>query len=191
MGVEPQLNVRLSSLAQPHLPSGPRLSRRAATMWITQLALALFSSAYPAYASYKAIKTGDLPALEVWLMYWVVMGVVSVLENTVEWTVAWVPFYHELKALVVLWLTLPQIQVRSASAGARLTPTQGSTYIYVAHIEPFLASHEADIDRTLADARRRAKQAGLEWLNSAIQRVRQTLVGTLAVSPLLHSLVSR
>lgn len=44
---------------------------------------------YPAYASYKAIKSNDAAKLELWLMFWVVMGTVMVLESTVEWTVAW------------------------------------------------------------------------------------------------------
>lgn len=46
-------------------------------------------SLYPAYASYKAIKSNDLQKLEVWLMYWVVMGFVMCAESTVEWMFAW------------------------------------------------------------------------------------------------------
>lgn len=44
---------------------------------------------YPAYASFKAIKSNDLAKLEVWLMYWVVMGTVMAAESTVEWFFAW------------------------------------------------------------------------------------------------------
>ncbi|KAI5480954.1 hypothetical protein MNV49_006764 [Pseudohyphozyma bogoriensis] len=121
---------------------------------------------YPTYASYKAIKSNDLPKLEVWLMYWSVMGTVMALESTVEWIFSWFPFYFEVKTIVILWLTLPQIQ--------------GSTYIYVAHLHPFLSSHESDIDAALADAKVRAKQVGLEYLNSAVQRLKQAVVGNLA-----------
>lgn len=96
---------------------------------------------YPAYASYKAIKSNDIQQLETWLMFWCVMGAVTVLEHSVEWIVSWsvpvpprlgaesamahsgligvmhrFPFYYEIKTLVILWLTLPQIQVRLASA---------------------------------------------------------------------------
>lgn len=46
-------------------------------------------SLYPAYASYKAIKSNDLQKLEVWLMYWVVMGFIMCMESTVEWLFAW------------------------------------------------------------------------------------------------------
>ena len=44
---------------------------------------------YPTYASYKAIKNNDGPQLEVWLMYWVVMGAVFTAESTVEWLFSW------------------------------------------------------------------------------------------------------
>lgn len=60
-------------------------------------------------------------------------------------------------------------------------PIQGSTYLYVAHLHPFLLEHETDIDAALADAKVRAKQVGLEWLNKAVQRIRQAVIGTLAV----------
>ncbi|KAK4703019.1 hypothetical protein P7C70_g3203, partial [Phenoliferia sp. Uapishka_3] len=114
----------------------------------------------------QAIKSNELQKLEVWLMYWAVMGTIMALESTVEWIFAWFPFYYEFKTIVILWLTLPQIQ--------------GSTYIYVAHVHPFLASHEEDIDAAIADAKVRAKAAGIEWLNKAVQRLRQAVIGTLA-----------
>lgn len=46
-------------------------------------------------------------------MYWVVMSAVHAVETTAEWTVNWLPFYYEMKAMLVIWLTLPQIQVRT------------------------------------------------------------------------------
>lgn len=58
---------------------------------------------------------------------------------------------------------------------------QGSTYIYVAHVHPFLSSHEEDVDAAVADAKGRAKRAGLEWLNKAVQRVKEVVVGGLVV----------
>lgn len=46
-------------------------------------------SLYPAYASYKALKSNDAARLEVWLMYWVVRGVVMCWEMGGEWAVDW------------------------------------------------------------------------------------------------------
>lgn len=104
--------------------------------------------------------------MEVWLTYWIVMGCVMAVESTVEWTFNWFPFYYHFKTLLLLWLTLPQIQ--------------GSTYIYVAHIEPFLTAHEGEIDRAIADSRVKARQIGLDYLNRLVQRLRAAVVGTLA-----------
>lgn len=64
-------------------------------------------------------------------MFWTVMGCVTVAETTVEWLVNWcalimllcrgkmliahrLPFYYQAKTVAILWLTLPQIQVRNA-----------------------------------------------------------------------------
>ncbi|GAA5973678.1 hypothetical protein JCM21900_006598 [Sporobolomyces salmonicolor] len=127
---------------------------------------------YPTYASYKALKStasSGLTAgeqaeqLERWLMYWCVMGIVWMWEEWGEWGVKWFPFYYEVKTLVILWLVLPQIQ--------------GSTYIYLTHLAPFLASQETDIDSFVTSTRSRAKAIGLEFLNRGIQRARQAILG--------------
>ncbi|KAK4058937.1 hypothetical protein OIO90_000383 [Microbotryomycetes sp. JL221] len=121
---------------------------------LSRLVSTVAGAIYPAYASYKAIKTNDVAKLEVWLMFWVVMGIVMSFESTLEWIVAWFPFYYEVKTLVILWLTLPQIQ----------------------------ATHEDEIDRAIADAKVRAKQAGLDWLSRGISKGRELLGGAATFS---------
>ncbi|KAK4053740.1 hypothetical protein OIV83_001396 [Microbotryomycetes sp. JL201] len=133
---------------------------------LSRLVSTVAGAIYPAYASYKAIKANDVSQLEVWLMFWVVMGIVMTFESTLEWLVTWVPFYYEIKTLVILWLTLPQIQ--------------GSTYIYVAHVHPFLTEHEDEIDQAIADGKDRAKQAGLAWLGRGIAKGKELLGGAVA-----------
>jgi hypothetical protein len=44
---------------------------------------------YPCYASFKAIKSNDVAQLEKWIMFWTVMGCVTVAETTAEWLVNW------------------------------------------------------------------------------------------------------
>ncbi|CAA7268017.1 unnamed protein product [Cyclocybe aegerita] len=49
-----------------------------------------------------------------------------------KWAMYWLPFYWELKTAFLLFISLPQ--------------TQGSTYIYNAYLQPFLARNEENFD---------------------------------------------
>ncbi|GAA5837570.1 hypothetical protein JCM9279_006792 [Rhodotorula babjevae] len=142
--------------------------------YLCKLVITSTSVLYPLYASYKALRpaasSGLTPQeqaerLERWLMYWCVVACVWTWEHWAEWSVSWFPFYHEVKTLVMLWLVLPQIQ--------------GSTYIYIHHLSPFLTSHEEDIDAALADARTSATRAGLGYANAAVRRLRALLLGSI------------
>lgn len=53
-----------------------------------------------------------------------------------------IPLYSTMKAIFLLYLALPQ--------------TQGATYVYTVHLRPFFATHEQQIDRTIAEVRGRA-----------------------------------
>ncbi|KAG8897105.1 hypothetical protein FRC01_011481 [Tulasnella sp. 417] len=74
-------------------------------------------------------------------MYWSVVGCIVALEHIAEWTISWIPFYWFMKAIFLLWLALPQ--------------TQGASYIYQAHLAPFLHDHEPAIDQHLAQFKSR------------------------------------
>jgi len=93
---------------------------------------------YPGYASYKTLsqRPASEEELERWLMYWSVLGCVIGIEYVAEWVVSWVPFYYTIKTLFLLYLALPQ--------------TRGSSYLYINHLQPFLHSHETQIDAALA-----------------------------------------
>jgi len=79
--------------------------------------------------------------LERWLMYWSVLGCIVGVEYVAEWAVSWIPFYYPVKTLFLLYLSLPQ--------------TQGSSYIYLNHLQPFFHSHERQIDAALASFKAR------------------------------------
>ncbi|KAG7442875.1 uncharacterized protein BT62DRAFT_935603 [Guyanagaster necrorhizus] len=93
---------------------------------------------YPGYASYKTLsqRPASEEELERWLMYWSVLGCIVAVEYIAEWLISWIPFYYLTKTLFLLYLSLPQ--------------TQGSTYLYINHLEPFFSTHEAQIDATTA-----------------------------------------
>ncbi|GAA6006315.1 hypothetical protein JCM10207_000604 [Rhodosporidiobolus poonsookiae] len=123
---------------------------------------------YPLYASYKVLR---LPAgspeqregLERWCMFWCVLACVTVWEEVGEWGVGWFPFYHEVKTLALLWLVLPQIQ--------------GSTYVYINHLSPFLHSHESDIDSFVSNLRSSAIATGTAYLQRLLSAVRRAVLG--------------
>ncbi|KAI8577325.1 hypothetical protein K450DRAFT_282712 [Umbelopsis ramanniana AG] len=117
---------------------------------------------YPAYISYKAIKSSsNYQQLAPLLMYWIVTATFLVAEYVSDIVLFWFPFYNDIKALLVIWFILPQ--------------TQGSVIIYQQAIQPFLAQHESRIDRALLDLQKQARRTGLEYgkrgiaiLNSAL-----------------------
>ncbi|KAI0088369.1 TB2/DP1, HVA22 family-domain-containing protein [Irpex rosettiformis] len=93
---------------------------------------------YPGYASYKTLsqRPASEAELEKWLMYWSVLGCIVAFEYVAEWFISWVPFYYPLKTAFLLYLALPQ--------------TSGASYLYSAHVQPFFAAHESEIDSALS-----------------------------------------
>ncbi|KAL1948286.1 hypothetical protein VTO73DRAFT_12361 [Trametes versicolor] len=93
---------------------------------------------YPGYASYKTLsqRPASEAELERWLMYWSVLGCIVAVEYVAEWLISWLPLYYPLKTVFLLYLALPQ--------------TAGSAYLYHAHLRPFFAAHENQIDSALA-----------------------------------------
>lgn len=134
--------------------------------FISFLIVTSLGTLYPIYLSYKAIKANDLQSLEVLLMYWIVMGSVTALENTFGWLINWLPFYYEAKTVLMLWLTLPQIQ--------------GSTFVYVTYLHPFLLEHEADIDAIMVEAKEKAKRAGADYLRRLVEKMKELVMGVVA-----------
>jgi receptor expression-enhancing protein 1/2/3/4 len=81
-------------------------------------------------------------------------------EYVAEWIIAWcvlvfvlfpcvkvliltrIPFYYLFKTVFLLYLALPQ--------------TQGSSYLYVYHLQPFFRAHEMEIDAAIASLKTQA-----------------------------------
>lgn len=86
------------------------------------------------------------------LTYWVVYAFFAVLELFGDNLVFWVPFYYELKILILLLLQLPQFKFASQ--------------VYISLIQPWFRAKEKDIDALLdtAQAFINAKiQQGLQY----------------------------
>ncbi|KAK6013857.1 TB2/DP1, HVA22 family [Ostertagia ostertagi] len=95
---------------------------------------------YPAYRSYKAIRTKDVREYVKWMMYWIVFAMYTLVEALADIFISfWFPFYYQLKIVFVLWLLSPW--------------TKGASILYRKWIHPPLSKHEQDIDALLEQAK--------------------------------------
>ncbi|XP_062568282.1 receptor expression-enhancing protein 2-like isoform X5 [Saccostrea cucullata] len=92
----------------------------------------VFGLLYPAYASFKAIRTKNVKEYVKWMMYWIVFALFSAVETFTDVLLSWLPFYYEVKILFVVWMLLPV--------------TKGSSYLYKKFVHPHLAKREKEID---------------------------------------------
>merc|ERR1719412_278833 len=94
---------------------------------------------YPAYASYKAVRTKNVREYVKWMMYWIVFAAFSLFETFADIFVAfWFPFYYEVKILLLIWLISP------VSRGSL-----GSSIIYRKFVHPALMKKEDEIDHMM------------------------------------------
>uniref|UniRef100_A0A8C1SPJ9 Receptor expression-enhancing protein n=1 Tax=Cyprinus carpio TaxID=7962 RepID=A0A8C1SPJ9_CYPCA len=67
----------------------------------------LFGTLYPAYYSFKAVKSKNVKEYVRWMMYWIVFALYTVVETITDLSLAWFPVYYELKMAFVFWLLSP------------------------------------------------------------------------------------
>ncbi|GAM91466.1 hypothetical protein ANO11243_095160 [Dothideomycetidae sp. 11243] len=118
---------------------------------------------FPVFASYKAIRTSDPAQLTPWLMYWTTMSLFLAGESFFHPILSWTPFYSWIRLGVHLYLVLPG--------------QQGSVYIYRRYLHPWLDTHEREIDHYISEGHDKAKKAGLEYVQQAIEFVKTRVFG--------------
>jgi receptor expression-enhancing protein 1/2/3/4 len=146
----------------------------------------IVSILFPIFASYKALNANDPAQLTPWLMYWVVLSCVMLVEGWTSWITMWyiysplinvlpihitnlliimlrIPFFAWARACALLYLVLPQ--------------TQGAKIVYIEHIHPFLRKHEVEIENFISRSHEQAKSLGLMYLKRAIQFFKETVLG--------------
>ncbi|XP_055963929.1 receptor expression-enhancing protein 3 [Sorex fumeus] len=126
--------------------------------WMISRAVVLvFGMLYPAYYSYKAVKTKNVKEYVRWMMYWIVFALYTVVETIADLTVAWFPLYYELKIAFVIWLLSPY--------------TKGASLMYRKFLHPLLSSKEREIDDYIVQAKERGYETmvnfGRQGLNLA------------------------
>lgn len=90
---------------------------------------------YPAYQSFKCLKSRDRTDDEQWLIYWIVYSSFTVLEVLVSYIMGWIPFYYQIKLCFLVWLSHES--------------TRGAQLLYNKYLEPLLLTHEKTIDTSI------------------------------------------
>ncbi|XP_024914123.1 receptor expression-enhancing protein 1 isoform X2 [Cynoglossus semilaevis] len=106
---------------------------------ISRIVVLVFGTLYPAYSSYKAVKSKDVKEYVKWMMYWIIFALFMTVEVFTDMFLCWIPFYYELKIAFVVWLLSPY--------------TKGSSVLYRKFVHPTLSSKEKDIDDYICNAK--------------------------------------
>ncbi|XP_040179436.1 receptor expression-enhancing protein 6 isoform X2 [Rana temporaria] len=122
----------------------------------------LIGFVYPAYTSVKAIESADKKDDTIWLTYWVVYGVFSVVEFFSDIFLFWFPFYYLGKCAFLLWCMAP-------------FSWNGSQILYSRFILPFFLKHHRTVDSVVNDLSGQA-------LNTAENVTRQAIKGAVIQS---------
>ncbi|BFZ53895.1 Receptor expression-enhancing protein 1 [Savitreella phatthalungensis] len=134
---------------------------------VTSAVTSVVGYGFPIYGTYKALSASHsaegMDGCRWWLMYWSVVGGLSVCEWWVGWAVSWVPVYREVKLALIVWLLLPQ--------------TAGAVYLYTHHLQPFLAHHEQHLDTALAKATHTISTAGGQLVQKTLAAIGDLVFG--------------
>uniref|UniRef100_V9KQ22 Receptor expression-enhancing protein n=1 Tax=Callorhinchus milii TaxID=7868 RepID=V9KQ22_CALMI len=135
---------------------------------ISRSVVLVFGTLYPAYYSYKAVKTKNVKEYVRWMMYWIVFALYTVIETVADLTVSWFPLYYELKVAFVIWLLSPY--------------TRGASLLYRKFLHPLLSSRERDIDDYIVQAKERGYNSMVKFGKQGLN-----LAATAAVSAAVKS----
>ncbi|KAK4256922.1 hypothetical protein QN277_006583 [Acacia crassicarpa] len=65
---------------------------------------------YPLYASVIAIESTSKLDDEQWLAYWILYSFLTLAEMVLQPLLEWMPFWYDVKLVLVAWLVLPQFK---------------------------------------------------------------------------------
>lgn len=116
---------------------------------ISRIVVLAFGTLYPAYSSYKAVKTKNVKEYVKWMMYWIVFALFTTAETATDLLLSWFPFYFELKIAFVIWLLSPY--------------TKGSSVLYRKFVHPTLSNKEKEIDEYIAQAKDRSYETMMRF----------------------------
>ena len=147
---------RLSFLSSVERATGtPRLYCAAALLvlatglvfqgWGLRLLTTVVAFLYPLYCSLRCLCLPQSYAADpsrgprLWLVYWLVFGLLSFSERLSDSLLSFLPLYQPLKLAFLLWCFLPQ--------------SEGCAVLYDCLLHPLLARHSPSIERSVEDVR--------------------------------------
>ncbi|XP_037717248.1 uncharacterized protein LOC119551784 isoform X7 [Drosophila subpulchrella] len=130
----------------------------------SRLIILFCGTLYPAYASYKAVRTKDVKEYVKWMMYWIVFAFFTCIETFTDIFISWLPFYYEVKVALVFWLLSPA--------------TKGSSTLYRKFVHPMLTRHEQEIDEYVNQAKERGYSAVLQLGSKGVNYATNVLMQT-------------
>ncbi|XP_042199406.1 receptor expression-enhancing protein 1 isoform X3 [Callorhinchus milii] len=144
---------------------------------ISRLVVLIFGTLYPAYSSYKAVKTKNVKEYVKWMMYWIIFALFTTAETFTDLFLPWFPFYYELKIAFIVWLLSPY--------------TKGASVLYRKFVHPTLSSKEQEIDEYLSQAKDRSYEAVVQFGRRGLNVAASAAVTAAAkVSPFLNVTLS-
>ncbi|KAM6035477.1 receptor expression-enhancing protein 4 isoform 2-T2 [Theristicus caerulescens] len=124
---------------------------------LSRVIVLVFGMLYPAYASYKAVRSKNIREYVRWMMYWIVFALFMATETITDLLISWFPFYYEVKMAFIIWLLSPY--------------TRGASLLYRKFVHPTLSRKEKEIDTYIIQARERSYETmvrfGKRGLNMA------------------------
>lgn len=139
------------------------------TSIISRLVILLFGTLYPAYASYKAVRTKNVKEYVKWMMYWIVFALFTCIETFTDVFLSWFPFYYEIKIVLVIWLLSPA--------------TKGSSILYRKFVHPMLSSREQEIDEYITKAKEQSYRQVLDLGTKGMSALMQTAIKSITHLP--------
>ncbi|GMN52455.1 hypothetical protein TIFTF001_021593 [Ficus carica] len=112
----------------------------------------IFGYAYPAYECFKITEKNnpEIDQLLSWCHYWILVAMLTVSERIGDVFFSWLPLYSEAKLALFIYLWSSKMK--------------GTKYVYSCFFKPFMAKHEAEIDRRIFEMRTKAGNfAVLYW----------------------------
>lgn len=110
---------------------------------------------YPAYSSFKTIRSANVKHYVRWMMYWTVFALFTAVEYVADVFISWLPFYYEIKVILVVWLMSSY--------------TKGASIIYRKVLHPLLSKKETAIDQWIGDRQEQSIQILLDAGRKGVQ----------------------